>query len=171
MKTLAKDWSLALEYKTGKEDEMIEAKVSGATLRAHEDFLEIDASGLLTKHIVDEKIQYSNIAEISFKDATIMVKGYIHFATFRPDGTYFVVKGTLDSLNAESRNHFIFSTGQSKQLKVLKEHIEKWIAENGSGPSKKSAGKVDKDAQLKALQDLLNAGLISQEDFEKQSKL
>ena len=149
---------------------MLEAKVSGAFLRAHADHLEIESTGLLTKFIVDEKIEYVDIAEIGFKDATIMVKGFIHFAKFRPDGTFFTVKNTLDSLNGEVRNHFIFSTGQSKPVKEIKEFIENWKNENGKATLSKSAGVVDKKTQIEALNKLLETGLISQADYDKQSK-
>ena len=74
-------------------------------------------------------------------------------------------------VQAKELNINISSILESALIQTLKQRKrDNWIKENGSGPVSKSAGKVDPSTQLKALQDLLNAGLISQEDFDKQSK-
>ena len=148
---------------------MLESKVSGAILRAYENHLEIEKTGIFGGIGSDSRIEYSDIAEIGHKPANHAVNGFIHIATYKPDGSYFTVHKMSDMFKDDIRNYFNYPVRHAKTLVPLIDYINNWLKENGSGPASKSAGKVDTATQLKALKDLLNAGLISQEDFDKQT--
>ena len=147
---------------------MLEAKVSGAVIRCFDDYLTIEKTGMFGGIAFDPNIKFSDIAELGHKKASHMLNGFIHISTFSPDGTFFTVHKMSEMFQGNVKNFFNYTVKQGENLLPILDHINNWLSVNGSGPAIKSAGKVDKDTQAKALKDLFDAGLISQADFEIQ---
>ena len=154
---------------------MFEVEINKTIYRVTDEQIEVTPGNMKDKMqvkmgVAKEIIPLSNLAAIGVSPGTLMVGGHIQFAEFEDDGTYFVANKFSEALDPRCKNWFHLSKPGNEKAIQLKEYVENWLRENGTGPISRSAGKVDTDTQLKALKDLLNAGLISQEDFDKQSK-
>ena len=154
---------------------MFEANYYGGKLVLHEDFIEALPASFLEKANMkygnlDNQIQLDDIAAVGFKEASLMSNGFIQFATYDKGGNYFLCKSTADTFKDGSRNVFHFTKGQRVAISELKAKVMDYLEKNGTSPRSKSGGKVEASKQLKALQDLFAAGLISQEDFDQQAK-
>ena len=144
-------------------------RFGGTIVEIFDDYLEIQP-GLLDKISTDKKIEFTKIGEVVLKEPTIWVKGTIHIATLRPNGTYFAIRGLADTFNGEARNFFTVSRGQNNDAKKLRDHVNNWIEKNGTRKRDASQAKVSKSEQLKALEELHKKGLISDKEFEAEKK-
>jgi len=153
----------------------MQAKYQGGSLILHDDYIEVHATGLLEKGTqkfgtTDKTIKLEKIAAIGWKEPSLMSNGFMHLALFDDNGSYFLCNSLSDTFNGQARNVFMFTKGQKEGMLNLKAKINDYLEEYGTGPASKSGGKVEASKQLKALQDLLAAGLISQQDFEEQTR-
>ena len=110
---------------------MLESKVSGAILRAYENHLEIEKTGIFGGIGSDSRIEYRDIAEIGHKPANHAVNGFIHIATYKPDGSHFTVHKMSDMFKDDIRNYFNYPVRHAKTLVPLIDHINNWLKKNG----------------------------------------
>lgn len=120
--------------------------------------------------VAKEVTLLSNLAAVGVSPGTLMMGGHIQFAEYEEDGKFFVATKFSEAMDVRCKNWYHLSKAGNDKAYELKKYLDNWLRENGSGPISKSAGKVDTETQLKALKELLNSGLISQEDFDKQSR-
>ena len=151
----------------------MEVKYQGGKLILHDDYIEVKATGLLEKGTqklgtIAKSIKLEEIAGLGWKEPSMMSNGFLQLAPFDTHGSSFVCQTVGDTFRDGAKNVFMFTKGQRQGMNDLKTKIESYIAEFGSGPRSKSAGKVDNATQVKALTELLEAGLISKEVYKKQ---
>lgn len=154
---------------------MIEIPYYGGKMILHEDHLQITPSTFLEKKSlefgkIDSVIQFADIAGIGFRDASLMSNGFIQFAVYDKNGNFNICSTMGDTFKDTARNVFHFTRGQKNEIVKARAIVAEYLEKNGGGLKSKSSGKVDTSAQLKALNDLLSAGLITREDFDEQAK-
>jgi len=123
------------------------------------------ALALLTQGFKGEKsIPVTQIIAVQYKEASILLNGYIQFATAAGEGRGGVFDATADE------NTVMFASSQKAEFGKLREAVEAAMKEahsSGNGGSQESP----LDA-LKKLKDLFDAGVITDEEYEnKKSRL
>lgn len=155
---------------------MFEIEFNNTKYTVTEDRIIVDPGSLKNKLQVKagtSKTLYmlADLAGVGLSPATLMLGGHIQFAEYESDGSSFIANKFSEALDSRCKNWFHINKSDNAKALELKKYVENWISENSSGASNsKTAGKVDDSKQRKALEELLEAGLISKEDYEKQIK-
>ena len=145
----------------------LENKYTGGTLNVYEDKIVIVRKGVrafMTHGLKGDKtIFYSSITSIQFKKGGI-ANGYIQFS----------IKGGNESggglLAAErDENSFVVHRSMNNEAEQIVEFINKKLSEvnRGGGTVVQALSSAD---ELKKFKDLLDAGIITQEEFDAKKK-
>ena len=144
----------------------LENKYFGSTLNVYEDKIVIVRKGMLAFMNYglkgDKTIFYSNLTSIQFKKGGI-TNGYVQFS----------IKGGKESsgglLSAErDENSFVIHPSMNNEAEKIVEFINKKLSEVNSGGTVVQA--LSSADELKKFKDLLDAGIITQEEFDAKKK-
>ncbi len=106
----------------------------------------------------DKSIPVGQIIAVQYKDASMITNGFIQFSTAAGESGGGIFSAT------EDENTVMFTKGQKAVFEELRDAVQKAVLEKNSG-SLGAAAETPLDA-LKKLKDLLDAGVISQEEFD-----
>lgn len=116
----------------------------------------------LTKGLTGEKvIPIKSITAVQFKKPS-GTNGFIQFATLSGEAT----GGVLDATRDE--NSVLFDAKQEPEFVVFRDRIQNLI--DGQSNSVTIAQQIDPLDQLKKLKELLDAGILSQAEFDEKKK-
>lgn len=142
---------------------LYELDCAGKRFRVYEDCISFSPKGLtgfLTKGISGErKIYYKDISSIQFKESSKLLSGFIEF--------YIVGQNTKQGgglfSGTDNENRFTFYNKQLPTMLEIKEFIENKL----NGDNSKSSNDLD---DLIKLKELLDKGIITQEEFNQKKK-
>lgn len=117
--------------------------------------------GLLSGRARDKVIPIAHIVSIKFKRATSGYLGYIQFATTAGELTGGALKAFTDE------NAVTFSSDQEPYFIEFREHLQAMIDSKSAAPISSNKDPVD---QLFKLKGLLDAGILSMDEFESKKK-
>lgn len=137
----------------------------GASIELTKDHIIIRRKGLLsfaTTGLSGEKsIKLSEITSIQIKMAGLFINGFIHFG-YR--GGFDKVTGMTDAIRDE--NSVIFTFGQNKEFKILKESIEKFRATELERERYRPAATLSVADEIEKLASLRDRGVLTEAEFE-----
>lgn len=117
------------------------------------------ALAMLTQGLKGDKtIPVGQIIAVQFKDANMLTNGFIQFSTAAGESGGGIFSAT------EDENTVMFNNGQKAEFAELRDAVQKAVLEKNSGGAQ-SAPESPLDA-LKKLKDLLDAGVITQDEFD-----
>lgn len=152
---------------------LYEVSCAGLTLSVYEDCVSIAPKGFLgfaAKGMAGErKIFYKDITSVQFKPSSKLLSGFIEFYfaghnTTKQGGGLFA--GTTND------NRFTFHNKYLEDMQKINDYIQGKINQpiavaTPIAPPQNSANNLD---ELKQLKQLLDAGIITQEDFDAKKK-
>ena len=139
-----------------------------STLHVYEDYCEISGkAGTLNRTKGTKKLYYSDLTSVQFKLPGAFFAGYIQFEYPGSD--------TTNKSPYESENAVVFNKRDNvKLMEEIYKFVEKRIAEEKQA-KRASAGTVLQQAaspaeEVKKMKELLDMGIITQEEFEAKKK-
>ena len=132
-------------------------------LKVYDNYLtmetKVNARAILTNNLFGgvKKIFYKNILSVQFKESSNFILGYLQFETAN--------SSTKDNFNSENSVTFDHRKVPNEYAKQVADFIEDKIA-NGTTPNVVAQATSAADELLK-FKNLLDLGVISQEDFDK----
>jgi hypothetical protein len=141
----------------------------GADIEVESDYLTITRRGVLSALTVgfqgSKKIYIGDITAVQFKDAGLILNGYIHFSFM---GGQEVRGGILDHVNDE--NTVVFRQGHSTSMRELKLMVEQRIAELRSAQRQNNVAAPSPADELAKFAQLRDQGVITAAEFEAKKK-
>jgi hypothetical protein len=132
-----------------------------SSLYLFDDKILIRHRGLLSGRARDKVIPVSRIVSVKFKRATRNLEGYIQFATTAGELT----GGALKTFTDE--NAVNFSSNQEPDFSSFRDHIQTIIESPSTSPNHSKSDPMD---QLFKLRGLLDAGIITEEEFQEKKR-
>ena len=141
-----------------------ELKDRWGQLYVYDDKIVIERKGLLAHHIDGSKtIPISSITNIQFKPANMAINGFIQFAVLGG------VESKAGVFTAQfDENSVVFQKKNLKVAEEIKDFLEKKISERATGAT--IVQQVSSADELKKFKELLDSGIITQEEFDAKKK-
>lgn len=148
---------------------LFEVSCAGTTLSVYEDCISLTpkgALGFLTKGTAGErKIFYKDITSIQFKQSTKLVSGFIEFY-FAGHNTQKQGQGAF--YGAANDNRFTFYNKFLPEMLQINDFIQSKI--NNPSPAAPLQQETSATNELRKYKQLLDDGIITQEDFDAKKK-
>lgn len=114
----------------------------------------------------EKRIPVSNIISVQYKEASAMLNGYIQFATAAGESVGSLAAATQDE------NSVVFTKSQNSAFAQLREQVESAMSARHSAPTTVVTTTTSVAEQLEKMAGLLEKGILTQEEFDKEkSKL
>lgn len=111
----------------------------------------------------DKKIPIGNVTSVQFKNANLLTNGYIQFATAASESR----GGLFDATKDE--NTIIFTKNMQPEFEELRSAIEQAVENHSAASVSGGVSESPLDA-LKKLKELLDLGVIDQQEFESKKQ-
>lgn len=152
------------------EEVKFEASIPGSTLTVYDDcvsFKHKGALGFLTKGIQGErKLYYSQISSVQFKDSNKLTSGFIEFYLIGHDSKQGggLFKGT------QNENRFYFYNKSQSIMEEAYKYIQKRIIDSQTQTQNVVVSNDSSADEIVKFKNLLDQGIITQEEFEFKKK-
>lgn len=114
----------------------------------------------------EKRIPVSNIISVQYKEASAMLNGYIQFATAAGESVGSLAAATQDE------NSVVFTKSQSSAFAKLREQVESAMSSRNPAGTTYVTTTTSVAEQLEKMVGLLEKGILTQEEFDKEkSKL
>ena len=142
---------------------------TNSTLKVFENYLTIKHSGVLNTLSKsglkgEKRIHYSSILAIECKKATTISAGYLQFSIAGADRA-----GGLNSA-AGDENSILFDAGKNNLVQQIVDYIEKRRQELSTPTTAQIIQASSPADELKKFKELLDMGIITQEEFDAKKK-
>ena len=142
---------------------------TNSTLRVYEDYIIIKHSGLLNAISKnggngEKRINYNAISAIEYKKASTVSAGMIQFSIYGSD-----VRGGNFAAAADE-NSILFDANKNQLTHEIVDYIEKRRTEISKPQATQVVQAVSSAEELKKFKELLDMGIITQEEFDAKKK-
>ena len=142
---------------------------TNSTLRVYEDYITLTHAGVLnmlsksgTKG--EKRINYNAISAVEYKKATSNSAGVIQFSIYGSDRG----GGTFSA--AQDENSILFDSGKNQLTQEIVDYIERRRTEISKPQAATVVQAASSAEELKKFKELLDMGIITQEEFEAKKK-
>lgn len=142
---------------------------TNSTLRVYEDYIIIKHSGVLNVLSKsggkgEKRINYNAISAIEYKKASTVAAGVIQFSLYGSD----VGRGNLAA--AADENSIMFDATKNQITQEIVDYIEKRRTEISKPQATQIVQATSPAEELKKFKELLDMGIITQEEFDAKKK-
>ena len=142
---------------------------SNSTLRVYEDYIIIKHSGVINALSKggakgEKRINYNAISALEYKKASTIAPDVIQFSLYGSD------RGGGNLSAAGDENSIMFDAGKNQLTQEIVDYIERRRTELSKPQASQVIQAVSPAEELKKMKELLDMGIITQEEFDAKKK-
>ena len=151
-------------------EKLFEVECAGTLFRVYDDCVSLSSKGFLgfaSKGLAGErKLFYKDISSVQFKESTKLLSGFIEFYVI---GVNTKQGGGLFA-GTNNENRFTFYNKSLPEMQKAYEYIHNKINNKEETKTSAQPAEVDNVAEIKKYKQLLDEGIITEEEFNAKKK-